>query len=55
MQGCLFIFPWSLITQQLDVVCVRDISFKMDYSWMNWTLKIQIVLAIMVNTDFSWT
>jgi hypothetical protein len=36
-------------------VCDLGINFNMDISWMSWTLDIEIVLAIMVQSDFSWT
>jgi hypothetical protein len=40
---------------QLDVGCDLDISFNMDNSRTSWTLYIEIVLAILVQSDFSWT
>jgi hypothetical protein len=40
---------------QLDFVCDLGISFNMDNSWMSWTLDIEIVSAILVQSDFSWT
>jgi hypothetical protein len=40
---------------QFHVVCNLGISFNMDNSWMTWTLDIKIVLAILVESDFSWT
>jgi hypothetical protein len=48
-------FPWSPRTPQLDVVCDLGISFNVDSSWMSWTLYIEIVLSILVESDFSWT
>jgi hypothetical protein len=40
---------------QLDVVCDLGICFNMNSSWMSWTLDIKILLAILVQSDFSWT
>jgi hypothetical protein len=40
---------------QLDVVCDVGIHFNMDSSWTCWTLYIEIVFTIMVQSDFSWT
>jgi hypothetical protein len=40
---------------QLDVICDLGISFNMDSSWTSWTLDIDIVLAILLESDFSWT
>jgi hypothetical protein len=40
---------------QLDVVCDLGISFNVNISWMSWTLDIDIVLEIMVESDFIWT
>jgi hypothetical protein len=41
---------------QLDVVCDLGISFNMDSSWTSWTLDIEIVSAILVESDsiFMW-
>jgi hypothetical protein len=49
----LFVFP-SPRTPQLDVVCDMGINFNMDSSWTSWTLDIEIVLAILAESDFSW-
>jgi hypothetical protein len=38
---------------QLDVVCDLGVSFNMDSSWTSWNLDIEIVLAILVESDFS--
>jgi hypothetical protein len=38
---------------QLDVECNLGISLNMDSSWMSWTLYIEIVSAILVQSDFS--
>jgi hypothetical protein len=38
---------------QLDVVCDLGISFNMDSSWTSWNLDIEIVLAILVESNFS--
>jgi hypothetical protein len=40
---------------QFDVVCDLGISFNMDSSWTSWTLYFEIVSAILVQSDFSWT
>jgi hypothetical protein len=40
---------------KLDVVCDLGIRINMDSSWMSWTLDIEIVLATLVEFDFSWT
>jgi hypothetical protein len=40
---------------QLDVVCDLDISFNVDISWTSWTLDIELVSAILVESDFSLT
>jgi hypothetical protein len=40
---------------QLDVVCDLGISFNVASSWMSWTLDIEIDLAILAESDFSWT
>jgi hypothetical protein len=39
---------------KLDLVCDLDISFNIDSYWTSWTLDIEIVLAILVQSDFSW-
>jgi hypothetical protein len=38
---------------QLDVVRDLDISFNVNSSWMSWTLDIDIVSEIMVESYFS--
>jgi hypothetical protein len=40
---------------QLDVVCDLGISFNVDNSYTGWALDIEIVSAILVAYDFSWT
>jgi hypothetical protein len=40
---------------QLNVVFDLGISFNIDSSWMSWTLDIEFFLAILVESDFSWT
>jgi hypothetical protein len=40
---------------QLDVICDLGINFNVDSSWTSWTLDIKIVLAILVEYEFSWT
>jgi hypothetical protein len=42
-------------TPQLNVVCDLGISFNVDSSWMSWALDIKIALAILIESDFSWT
>jgi hypothetical protein len=40
---------------QLDIVCNLAISFNVDNSWMSWALDIETILAILVESNFSWT
>jgi hypothetical protein len=40
---------------QLHVVYDLRISFNLDSSWMSWTLNIEFVLEILVESDFSCT
>jgi hypothetical protein len=40
---------------QLGVVCDLVITFNVDSSWTRWALDIEIVLAILVESYFSWT
>jgi hypothetical protein len=40
---------------QLVVVCNLGISFNMDSFWTSWTLNIEIVSAILVKSNYSWT
>jgi hypothetical protein len=40
---------------QLDVICDMRISFSMNNSWMSLTLDIEIVSAIMDESNFSLT
>jgi hypothetical protein len=47
-------FQKSLRMPQLDVVCNLGISFNMDSSWTSCTLDIEIVLAILVESNFIW-
>jgi hypothetical protein len=39
----------------LDIVCNLGMSFNVDSSWISWALEIEIVLAILVVSDFIWT
>jgi hypothetical protein len=39
---------------QLDVICDLGIIFMVDTSWTSWTLDIEIVSAILVESDFSY-
>jgi hypothetical protein len=41
--------------QQLDVVCDLGIGFNVGSSWMSCTLDIELVSAILVESDFSLT
>jgi hypothetical protein len=38
----------------MDVVCDLGISFIVDSSWTSWTLDIDIVSAILIESDLSW-
>jgi hypothetical protein len=40
---------------QLDVVCDLGVSLNFDSFWMSWTLDIEIISAILVYSNFSWT
>jgi hypothetical protein len=40
---------------QLDAVCEMCISCNVNNSWTSWTLDIDIVSAILVESYFSWT
>jgi hypothetical protein len=40
---------------QLDVVCDLGISFNVHSSWMSWALDIEIISAIIDESDFIWT
>jgi hypothetical protein len=40
---------------QLDVLCDLGIRFNMYSSWTSWTLDIEIVSEILVESYFSWT
>jgi hypothetical protein len=39
---------------QFDVVCDLGISFNVNSSWTSWTLDVDIVSEIMVESGFSW-
>jgi hypothetical protein len=39
----------------MDVVCDLGINFNVNNSWTSWTLDINIVSKILVESDFSWT
>jgi hypothetical protein len=39
---------------QLDVIYDLGIIFNMDSSWMSWTLDIEIVSTILVESYFIW-
>jgi hypothetical protein len=54
-KGYLLSFPRNPGTSQLDVVYDLGISFNMDNSWTSWTLDIEIVSPILIESDFSWT
>jgi hypothetical protein len=53
-KGYLLTFPTSPRMYQLDVVWDLGISFNVNNSWTSWTLDIDIVSAILVDSDFSW-
>jgi hypothetical protein len=38
---------------QFDVIYDLGNSFNMDSSWTSWTLDIELVLAILVESEFS--
>jgi hypothetical protein len=39
---------------QLDVLCDLGVSFNVDNSWMSWTVDIEFVLVVLVESDYSW-
>jgi hypothetical protein len=51
----LLTFARSPTKPQLDVVCDTGINFNVNSSWMSWTLDIEFVLAILIETNFCWT
>jgi hypothetical protein len=48
-------FPRTPRTPKLDVVCYLSISFNVDMSWTSWTLDIEIISTILVESYFIWT